>query len=235
MKRNVKSIRVALQVELQKTFKSKLVLMVSLAFLFLLLIRRGQNWQTFTENALFLYTSLIGMVGFGVVSSWVFAHEYQDGVFKDLLALPISRMEIIIAKLLVIEIAGVIIAGICTIIMLIFGITLFHTTIPGDIVVESIRKILVITALDLPLALLWPLLASLWKSAILPMSLSFITVIISVVFSSESIGRFIPWAIPGYYLANNGNLPYLSTVILSLIGIVGIIGTAYIWIRRDQK
>lgn len=232
---NVQSIKIAFQVEIQKLFKSHLIWMVAGGFLLLLLIKQATTWKEYSANVLYLYSSLIGLVGFGVISSWIFAREYQDGVFKDLLALPISRMNIIIAKMMAVAVASVMIWGLCVLISCILGLALWHTSTSWLALWLLTRKLLALTLLNLPLAFLWPCLASLWRNAILPMSLSFMTVIISVIFAAKPLGRFIPWSISGYYLAHNENLPYLSTVILVSVGVVGILGTTFIWIRMDQK
>lgn len=235
MKITVQSIRTAFQVEIRKLFKSHLIWMVAGGFLLLLLIKQATTWKEYSANVLYLYSSLIGLVGFGVISSWIFAREYQDGVFKDLLALPISRMDIIVAKMITVVVSSMLIWVLCVLIFCLLGLILWHASTSWLVLWLVTRKLWVLTLLNIPLALLWPCLASLWKSAILPMALSFITVIISVIFAAKPLGRFIPWAIPGYYLANNENVPYLSIIILLFIGATGIWGTIFIWIRMDQK
>ncbi|MGL3799171.1 ABC transporter permease [Lactiplantibacillus plantarum] len=235
MKMNFQNTKIAFQVEIQKLFKSHLIWMVAGGFFILLLIKQATTWKEYSDNVLYLYSSLIGLVGFGVISSWIFAREYQDGVFKDLLALPISRMTIIIAKMMAVTVATVLILGLCVLISCVMSLVLWHTSTSWSALWLLTRELLALTLLNLPLAFLWPCLASLWRNAIFPMSLSFMTVIISVIFAAKPLGRFIPWSIPGFYLANNEKLSYLSTVILVSVGVIGILGTTFIWICMDQK
>jgi len=46
----------------------------------------------------------IGLVMFGFITSWVFGREYSDHAVKDLLALPVPRSSIVIAKFMVIAV-----------------------------------------------------------------------------------------------------------------------------------
>lgn len=235
MQFKLNSLGMAIRVELAKLMKSWLILLITVGFIFLLLIKRGETWPLLLQNALYFYTSLIGLVGFGILSSWLFAREYSDGVFKDLLALPITRRTIIIAKIVVFELAAFLIAGLCLISTFVVGLMLEKTILPFGLLGHFTQQVIKITFWDLLLAFLWPLLASVWQSTLLPTSLSFLTVIISVVFASQPIGRFIPWAIPGYYLANNTGLTIVSSLLLALVASIGLWGTCYVWTQMDQE
>lgn len=231
----MKNILASFRVEWFKLRKSHLIEMVLAGFAFLLLIKQGASWPIFLQSATMLYTSVIGMVGFGVISSWVFAREYTDGVYKDLLALPISRKNIIISKLMVIEISELLIGMLSVIITILGGMIFAKTGFSINLLIHIFKQMVEVTFLNVILSFLWPLLASVWKSAILPMSLSFVTVIVSVMFASKRIGQFIPWSIPGYYLANNTVISHESSILLTLVALIGIYGTIYVWSRLDQK
>lgn len=230
----MKQVAMAIRVEWVKLWQSRLVFWIVGGFIFLLLIKNGDSWTQLLQNALYFYTSLIGLVGFGILSSWLFAREYGDGVFKDLLALPITRGTIISAKLIVVELAAFVIAGLCLISTLVVGGLLEKSMMPISLLTHFTQQIVTITCLDLLLTFLWPLLASLWQSALLPMSLAFLSVIIAVVFSAQPVGQFIPWAIPGYYLANKTGITFVSSLILGLVANIGFWGTRYVWTRMDQ-
>lgn len=231
----MKNILASFRVEWFKLRKSHLIEMVLSGFAFLLLIKQGTSWPTFLQSATMLYTSVIGMVGFGVISSWVFAREYTDGVYKDLLALPISRKNIIISKLMVIEISELLIGLLAMVIAVMGGMIFAKTGFSITLLIHIFKQMLEVTILNVILSFLWPLLASYWRSAILPMSLSFVAVIVSVMFASKRIGQFIPWSIPGYYLANNTVISHESSLLLILVAVVSIYGTIYVWSRLDQK
>lgn len=235
MKIEMKNILMSFSVEWFKLKKSHLVEMVLAGFAFLVLIKRGSSWPVFLQGTTMLYTSVIGMVGFGVISSWVFAREYTDGVYKDLLSLPISRKDIIISKLMVIGISELLIGLLAIVIDIVGGMIFAKSGFSIILLRHTFTRMVELTFLNVVLSFLWPLLASVWKSAILPMALSFVAGIVSVVFASKQIGQFIPWSIPGYYLANNTVISYGSSLLLILVAAIGIYGTIYVWSRLDQK
>ena len=59
------------------------------------------DWSSFL-NLLIQVILALGPIGFGMVTSWVFGREYADRVIKDLFALPVSRITIVISKFMII-------------------------------------------------------------------------------------------------------------------------------------
>lgn len=221
------------KIELQKIWANHLISLTVAAFTALLLIKRGNTWETFSSNALIFLVSVVGLVGFAVISSWVFAREYTDGTFKDLLALPISRSRLFFGKLVAIEIATFIITALASLITLTLGVILFRTSVTTLNVLAWLSKVWHGFGQNLILAYLWPLVAVKTKNTILPAALAFITLIIGIIFASQPLGQFIPWAIPGYTMANSG-VPLISHFIILLIGYIGIYGTLFVWKHQDQ-
>ncbi|MGY5340552.1 ABC transporter permease [Levilactobacillus spicheri] len=101
----IKQTAIVISIEMHKIFRASFIPISAAAFLFLLLVKNGQNWADFTNSGLMFIVALIGLVGFGALSSWVFAQEFTAQTFKDLLALPISRKTIIAGKMLAIELS----------------------------------------------------------------------------------------------------------------------------------
>jgi ABC-2 type transport system permease protein len=56
------------------------------------------DWHSYFELLLQLVLGF-GLLGFGVVSSWVFGREYVDRAVTDLLARPIHRSTIVMSNL----------------------------------------------------------------------------------------------------------------------------------------
>lgn len=220
--------------ELRKIWRAHLIQMILAAFAFLLLIRGGDNWQDYTSNGLMFMVALIGLVGFGTLSSWVFANEFTSQTFKDLLALPISRRTIIIGKLFAIEGVELLITTCELVLLVIFGWLSLHTTMPSTVFHHVVSIVGVTFVYNVLLSFLWPLVASLTKNVLLPVTLSFGTLIIAVMFSGRVIGQFIPWSIPGYLMAQSQQPSVINTLIVSVIGVIGVYGTLYVWINQDQ-
>ena len=62
---------------------------------------RNADWQTYL-GLLNQITAGAGLLGFALVTSWVFGREYSDRTVKDLLALPVSRSSIVVSKFILV-------------------------------------------------------------------------------------------------------------------------------------
>lgn len=74
------------------------------------------DWPEYVMNLTAL-VGIGGLIGFGFVFSWLFGREYTDRTVTDLLALPVSRGQIVVAKVIV----GVVWCGILSIIAVAMG------------------------------------------------------------------------------------------------------------------
>ncbi|MBX7433992.1 ABC transporter permease [Mycobacterium sp. Y57] len=65
-----------------------------------------------------------GLLGFGVVLSWMFGREFVDGTITGLFALPVSRRSIAAAKLLVFLMWSVVVSAVIVVALVAGGLTL---------------------------------------------------------------------------------------------------------------
>jgi len=182
----------------------------------------------------------LGMIGFGFVFSWVYGREYSDRTIKDLLALPVPRSTIVIAKLIIASIWCILL----TIILFVFGV------ISGKIVgmtgwSESLLwhscKIFSLTAL-LTIILSTPVafFASAGRGYLVPIGYLILLMILTqfVVASIPTVAPYLPWAIPalssGAAGPESAHLGIISYLILIFTGIAGLIGTLAWWRYADQ-
>ncbi|HEQ71179.1 MAG TPA: bacitracin ABC transporter permease, partial [Spirochaetia bacterium] len=61
----------------------------------------SNDWAGFFR-VLIQTVAMLGLFGFGFVASWVFGREYADRTAKDLLALPVARLTVVVAKLMIV-------------------------------------------------------------------------------------------------------------------------------------
>ena len=64
------------------------------------LVVGSADWPGYL-NMLIEFTALGGFFFFFIAISWVFGREFSDGTLKDMLAVPVSRFEILSAKFIV--------------------------------------------------------------------------------------------------------------------------------------
>jgi ABC-2 type transport system permease protein len=60
-----------------------------------LIVKRFDNslWEAYLGDVVNIF-SIIGFVGCGLITSWIFGREYADHTMKDLLVLPVSRYNV---------------------------------------------------------------------------------------------------------------------------------------------
>src|SRR5260370_3090010 len=63
----------------------------------------------------------VGILLFSLIESWVFGREFADGTLKDLLAVPVSRATILLAKFIVFAIWSIILTVMLSIVSFLLG------------------------------------------------------------------------------------------------------------------
>lgn len=182
--------------------------------------------------------SVGGIFGFGFITSWVFGREYSEKTLKDLLALPISRTIIVLAKFAVISICSIALS------ILMFAISIAIGQLVGlgeltfnIIIVEFLRfevSSLLLIALCTPIAFF----ANMGRGYMLPLGCIIILVILAQFIGALGLAPYFPWAIPVLYFEQAGGtdtgLSIASYVILFLTSALGLYFTQYWWNKVDQ-
>ncbi|WP_098742127.1 ABC transporter permease [Paenibacillus sp. EZ-K15] len=230
----------ACSVEIYKLRRSFVLWGTLLFILFVTTLFLGQpDWPSYFEKIAFLYASVFGLMGFGLITSWTFGREYSDRTLKDLLILPISRGNIAIAKYVAIVFW-------CFVMMLIsfaYAVILgFVSGLPGfsfASVQHYLFLILTIGALHLLISAPLALLACISRGYLVPIGFAFTTLMLALVFGSTAIGTYLPWSVPALHLQESGVASFplagISYFLVFLIGLVGFIGTVKWLQNREQR
>ncbi len=197
------------------------------------------DWFSFL-NLLIQVILAMGPIGFGMVTSWVFGREYADRVVKDLLALPVSRITIVIAKLAVIFIWCILLTLMLFFSGFLIGIVIHLPGWSSTNSLHSFRIFMNSSILTLLLCTPVAFLACFSRGYLLPIGFAILTLILTnfVAIGLPNIMPWFPWAVPALYTGIAGrDLPQagiVSYVILILTCIIGFIGTAAWWRFADQ-
>ena len=185
-----------------------------------------------------LYGQLIaagGFILFTLVISWVFGREFADGTLKDLLAVPVQRAGILLAKFIVVAIWCFVLAFV----IMIAGLAMAYLVqLPGIStgsilqggVMMLITVILVILSLS-PFALL----ASVGRGYLLPIGIAVLALMTANLVVIAGWGEYFPWAVPGLYAQGKSPLPTVSYWIVLLTALMGMFGTYLWWKYADQS
>ncbi len=192
------------------------------------------NWPTY----LGLFAQMIAAGGFFLfilIISWVFGREFTDGTLKDMLAVPVHRSSILLAKFIVVALWS---AGLTLIIFLVGLIMGSIINLPqGSISVFLNGSALMALTACLVIAVVTPFafFASVGRGYLLPMGVAVLTLIIANVVMVAGWGEYFPWAVPGLFSQGKSVLAPISYWIVILTGLVGMFGTYLWWKYADQN
>jgi ABC-2 type transport system permease protein len=262
----MKGFSVALYVEMSKALKSKMfwgtiIFFAFIAFMlgFLMLVAKHPEiagnsailstkasfmgkaeWSGFLGLMLQMALTL-GLVGPAIVTIWVFGREYSDRVIKDLLSLPVSRLNIVLAKFVISFMWSLLLMIILFVCGILSGLVVHLDGWKSELLLKNLG---VFSASSFLTILLFPvisLVTCISRGYLLPVGVTILLLIATqfMFIGVPSITPYIPWAIPGLISGVAGPFspkPVLTSYfILGLTTIVGIGGTAAWWRYADQQ
>lgn len=176
-----------------------------------------------------------GFLIFILVISWVFGREFADGTLKDMLAVPVQRSSILLAKFILVAIWSVAL----TLVIFVAGLAMGALIkLPGgslDVVLQGTRLVLVTASLAIVVVMPFAFFASLGRGYLLPVGIAFLTAMSTNLVAIIGYGEYFPWAIPGLYAQGKIALGPASYWIVFLTALVGMVATHLWWKFADQS
>jgi ABC-2 type transport system permease protein len=192
------------------------------------------DWPSY----LVLFAEIISAGGFFffiLAISWVFGREFADGTLKDMLAVPVQRATILLAKFIVVAIWSAAIA----IIILIFGLVIGAIIqLPGGslgVILHGSTTAAIIAVLVIAVVLPFALFASLGRGYLLPMAMAVLTLIMANFLMVAGWAEYFPWAVPILYAQVDSSLTPISYWIVFITSLAGMIATYLWWMYADQN
>lgn len=182
-------------------------------------------------------TAIGSIILFSLVLTWVFGREFSDGTLKDLLAVPITRTTIILAKFIVAALWCACMAVVTYLTALFLG-ALIGLPLGSAQVIWHGSITMILTAL-LVILTVTPaaFFASIGRGYLLPMGMAFLGVILANMVAILGYGEYFPLSIPALYagMSTNETLSFVSYAIAILTGAAGIFLTHLWWKYADQS
>jgi len=176
-----------------------------------------------------------GFLFFILIISWVFGREFADGTLKDMLAVPVQRASILLAKFILVAIWSVAL----TLIIFITGLAMGALIkLPGgslNAIFQSSHVVLVTAILAIVVVMPFAFFASVGRGYLLPVGLAVLTMMATNLVAIIGYGEYFPWAIPGLYAQGETSLGPASYWIVFLTALVGMIATYLWWKFADQS
>ena len=161
------------------------------------------DWAGFF-GLLHMVISMIGLIGFGFVTSWIFGREYSDRTVNDLLALPVSRFYIVSSKFIIITLWCIILSLVLFLLGLLTGFLVNIEGWSGKMALNSFFLFTVTSLLTIILSTPIAFLASCSRGFLLPLGFLILALIISQVIGVvlPGVAPYFPWSIPTLYGAD---------------------------------
>jgi ABC-2 type transport system permease protein len=168
---------------------------------------------------------------FAFIITWVFGREAADGTLRYLLALPVPRSSVVLAKFTVVvcwaALANVWLAGVT----LVLG-SLLH--LPGDdphVVLSGLARTGVSAALMLSATAPVALVASAGRGYLAPLAAAIVALVVAQVAAVLGWATLVPWSIPAVAagLTPGTTLAPSAVAIATLAGVGGVLGTLAWW------
>ena len=199
-----------------------------------LLAFSATDWQTY----LGLFGQLIAAGGFFLfvlIISWVFGREFSDGTLKDMLAVPVHRSSILLAKYIVVAVWSAALTLIIFIVGLVIGAII---NLPGGspgVIFQNSALVLITAGLVIAVIMPFSLFASMGRGYLLPMGLAVLMLMMANVAALIGWGEYFPWTVPGLYAQGQSPLTPISYWIVLFTGLAGMIATYFWWKYADQN
>jgi ABC-2 type transport system permease protein len=195
------------------------------------------EWSTFF-SVLTQAIAIGGAIVFSIVTAWIFGREFSDHTAKDLMALPTSREQIVLAKLMVISIW----VFITSVWVYLAGLIIGNLVdIPGwttALAQRSFADVLLTSAMTLLLMTPVAFIASMGRGYLPPLGWAVLTIFFSQIIAATGWGDWFPWSVPALYSGVVGpreeQLGFHSYVVLISTGLIGIALTFWWWRSADQ-
>jgi ABC-2 type transport system permease protein len=181
--------------------------------------------------------AMIGFVGFGFLTSWVFGREYSDRTEKDLLALPVPRSSIVLSKFIIIFMW----CGLVSVILFVSGlVTGALVQLPGwsiKIVLTQANRFCLTAFLTILVSTPVAFFACIGRGYMPPLGFVIVALIAAQFAGIIGLGPYFPWAIPGLcsgFMGDEIQIGFISYFILILTCSTGLFITFAWWCFADH-
>ena len=184
-------------------------------------------------------TAVGGTLIYGVILIWIFGREFSDHTAKDLLALPTPRAVIVIAKFGVTGLWCGLLAVEAYLLGLGVGVMLGLPGWSGTVAWQGLGRLLATAVMAWLLVSVLALAASVGRGYLAAVGVMFVMVFLAQIIAALGYGHLFPWSVPGVYSGLAGpdrpEVGSLGLVLVVVVGLAGIVGTAAWWSEADQS
>jgi hypothetical protein len=158
------------------------------------------HWEGAFKNNFVFMTLIMGVALFSLISGYVFSREYTENTVNTLYTYPVDKSKFIFGKLMVILIMIYITLIINYGSLLAGGMMVMKEQLVGSLIINTIKKQLLIGIMFFALSPVGALLGVMGKNVIPPIVLGISGVITNIVVINSKYIDIFPWSIPTAYI-----------------------------------
>jgi ABC-2 type transport system permease protein len=196
------------------------------------------DWPSYL-GILALGIAVGGILLFSLIESWVFGREFADGTLKDLLAVPVSRATILLAKFIVVALWSLLLTAMISIVCLLLGAAIGLPQGTTGVFLHGTATLAITACLVIIDVMPVAFFASVGRGYLLLMGIALLVLVLTELIAVAGWGSYFPWSVPALYAGFTGskgaNLEPVSYWIVVLTGLAGMIGTYLWWKFADQN
>src|SRR6266702_202246 len=137
--------------------------------------------------------AVVGLLVFSLVESWVFGREFADGTLKDLLAVPVARATILLAKFLVVVLWSLLLTVMLFLVSLLLGAAMGLSQGTTEVFWHGTMALAVAACLVIVDVLPFALFASLGLGLLLQIGVVLVVVVLGHFGEVGAFGACFPW------------------------------------------
>jgi len=192
------------------------------------------DWEAYL-GLFSMFLAAGGLLLFSLVISWTFGREFVDGTVKDLLAVPVARTTILLAKFGVVAAWAAGLTVVMLLVNLLLGVLI---QLPGGtpvVVAAGSARVLGTAGLVLVAFLPLAFVAGVGRGYLLPIGVMMLTLLFANLLALAGWADYFPWAVPMLYAQDKLTVAPVSYILVAFTGLVGLLATQRWWKYADQN
>ncbi|WP_199429551.1 ABC transporter permease [Qaidamihabitans albus] len=177
-------------------------------------------------------TAAAAVLGFGVTVSWMFGREFTDGTITGLFALPVSRPDIALAKLVIYLAWALVVATVLVLLLGLVGLAIDLGPVTGDVLAALARQH-ALTGLSAVIAIPAALAATLGRGLLPGIATTIGIVVTAQVVVVAGSGAWFPLAAPALWALEPARVTSTQLALVTVVPVIFVPAILATW-RRLQ-
>ena len=202
------------------------------------LIAGTADWPTYVDM-LQQAVAIGGLVIFSIITIWIFGREYADSTITDVLAVPVKRESIVLAKFIMLIVWSLLLVVLVAMLGFALGMLLGLEGGSTALAQSAAATVVIVGCMSMLLATPFAFVASAARGYLPAVGALFLLVFLTQVLTALGWGPYFPWAVAALLAGAAGQanaaLGAESYMLVILAGFVGVAATMLRWRLADQK